>query len=233
MAGAGGFGIGYSLMHDRPAPLLLLLIAALPAAGRTTRARSAGPTRWCPAWWWETRSGWRLPPGASSSPSTRRRRSRKARVVIVHGIGVHPDHGVIGVLRAKLTDLGWTTLSIQMPVQAADARSEAYYPALFPESLERIAARPPGSLAKEGPKVAIVSHSLGVVDDQRVLRRGRAHRPSRRGPAWASPAATASPRGSARGPSSTSTARTTSSPRSTPPGAAASRSPRRRRVRGR
>ena len=30
-------------------------------------------------------------------------------------------------------------LSVQMPVQAADARSEAYYPALFPEAIDRIA----------------------------------------------------------------------------------------------
>lgn len=85
----------------------------------------------------------------------------KGAVVIVHGIGVHPDHGVIGVLRAKLTDMGWTTLSVQMPVQAADARSEAYYPALFPEAIERI-GRAADWLAGRGEKrIALVSHSLG------------------------------------------------------------------------
>ena len=82
-------------------------------------------------------------------------------VVIVHGIGVHPDHGVIGVLRAKLTDLGWSTLSIQMPVQAADARSEAYYPSVFPEAVDRIGRAAAWLVAKSGPKAAIVSHSLG------------------------------------------------------------------------
>lgn len=82
-------------------------------------------------------------------------------VVIVHGIGVHPDHGVIGVLRARLTDLGWTTLSIQMPVQAADARSEAYYPMLFPEAIDRIARSGAWLAGQSGSKPALVSHSLG------------------------------------------------------------------------
>ncbi len=86
----------------------------------------------------------------------------KGAVVIVHGIGVHPDHGVIGVLRTKLTDLGWTTLSIQMPVQAADARSEAYYPALFPEALDRIARAGAWLAAKGDARMAIVSHSMGA-----------------------------------------------------------------------
>lgn len=85
----------------------------------------------------------------------------KGAVVIVHGIGVHPDHGVIGVLRAKLTDRGWTTLSIQMPVQAADARSEAYYPAVFPEAIDRL-GRAAAWLAARGEKrIALVSHSMG------------------------------------------------------------------------
>ncbi len=85
----------------------------------------------------------------------------KGAVVIVHGIGVHPDHGVIGVLRTRLTDLGWTTLSIQMPVQASDARSEAYYPKLFPEAMDRIAKAGAWLAGKGGKKPALVSHSLG------------------------------------------------------------------------
>ena len=48
-----------------------------------------------------------------------------------------------------------------MPVQAADARSEAYYPKLFPEAIDRIRAAAKWLVAKEGPRVAIVSHSLG------------------------------------------------------------------------
>ena len=87
--------------------------------------------------------------------------SPRGAVVIVHGIGVHPDHGMIGVLRARLTDLGWTTLSIQMPVQAADARSEAYYPSVFPEAIERIGRAGAWLEARGERKIALVSHSLG------------------------------------------------------------------------
>ena len=86
------------------------------------------------AQWLETSAGRRFL--AIHAPAA----NAKGAVVVVHGIGVHPDHGMIGVLRTKLADLGWTTLSIQMPVQAADARAEAYYPALFPEAVERIVA---------------------------------------------------------------------------------------------
>ena len=58
--------------------------------------------------------------------------------VIVHGLGLHPDHSVIGALRSKLAEMGYTTLSIQMPIKAAAARAEAYYPMLFPDALNRI-----------------------------------------------------------------------------------------------
>jgi dienelactone hydrolase len=85
----------------------------------------------------------------------------KGAVVVVHGIGVHPDHGVIGVLRTKLADMGWTTLSIQMPVQASDARSEAYYPAVFPEAVERIGKAAAWLSAKGERRIALVSHSMG------------------------------------------------------------------------
>ena len=85
----------------------------------------------------------------------------KGAAVLVHGMGMHPDHSNIGVLRTKLTEMGYTTLSIQMPVAAAAARSEAYYPMLFPDALNRIALA--GEyLQKKGHKnIALISHSLG------------------------------------------------------------------------
>ncbi len=43
-------------------------------------------------------------------------------VVVVHGLGVHPDWGLIGGLRTGLADAGYVTLSVQMPVLAATAR---------------------------------------------------------------------------------------------------------------
>lgn len=84
----------------------------------------------------------------------------KAAVLLVHGIGVHPDHGLIGMLRVALSDMGFATLSIQMPVLASDAPPEQYYPALFPEAAARIAAAV-AWLAPKNRKVVLASHSLG------------------------------------------------------------------------
>lgn len=62
-----------------------------------------------------------------------------AAVIVVHGRGIHPDWGLIGVLRTRLVDQGYTTLSVQMPVLAAEAAGNAYLPD-FPEAGERLAA---------------------------------------------------------------------------------------------
>jgi len=45
----------------------------------------------------------------------------------------HPsDWGMVGTLRTELCRRGFATLSIQMPILAADAKAEAY-PPTFPE----------------------------------------------------------------------------------------------------
>jgi alpha/beta superfamily hydrolase len=85
----------------------------------------------------------------------------RAAVILVHSMGVHPDAGLIGELRAALADRGYTTLSIQMPVLAADANA-ADYPALFPEAGQRIAAAIDYLRGKGATKIAIVSHSMGA-----------------------------------------------------------------------
>src|SRR5438046_3779411 len=82
-------------------------------------------------------------------------------IVVVHGLGVHPDWGLIGGLRTGLAEAGFVTLSVQMPVLAADAARDDYIPAL-PEAAERIAAAVDYLRAKGVAKVAIVSHSLGA-----------------------------------------------------------------------
>lgn len=89
-------------------------------------------------------------------------REAPAALLVVHGIGVHPDHGVIGVLRAKLNDLGYATLSVQMPVLAADKRGDDYYPALFPDAHDRI-GRATAWLRERNPgtKLVLVTHSMG------------------------------------------------------------------------
>ncbi|MEA3154582.1 MAG: hypothetical protein QOK44_2171, partial [Betaproteobacteria bacterium] len=81
-------------------------------------------------------------------------------VIVVHGLGVHPDWSLINALRSQLADQGYATLSIQMPVLASDAKAEQYAP-LYPEAAERLAAAARFLRAKGHSKVAIVSHSLG------------------------------------------------------------------------
>ena len=82
-------------------------------------------------------------------------------VLLVHGVGVHPDHGVIGTLRVALADMGYTTLSIQMPVQKSDAVLEDYYPTVFPEAVERIRAGGVWLQQKGYRSVTLLSHSMG------------------------------------------------------------------------
>ena len=80
--------------------------------------------------------------------------------IVVHGMGIHPDWGMVGTLRTELADRGFATLSIQMPVLAADAKSEAY-PPTFPEAAERIAEAVAFLKAKGYAQLAVVSHSMG------------------------------------------------------------------------
>jgi len=81
--------------------------------------------------------------------------------ILVHGMGVHPDWGLNGPLRTALPERGYATLSIQMPVLAADAKADDY-PPLFPEAAERIAAAVAWLKARGYDRVALVSHSLGA-----------------------------------------------------------------------
>lgn len=88
--------------------------------------------------------------------------------VIVHGLGVHADWGLINGLRTDLSDAGIATLSVQMPVLAADAL-RADYAALYPEAGERIAAGIAFLRGRGIGKIAIVAHSLGAVMADRYL----------------------------------------------------------------
>ena len=84
----------------------------------------------------------------------------KVGLVVIHGVGIHPDWGMVGTLRSQLAEQGYTTLSIQMPVLANDAKSEEY-DSLFDEAAERIDIAVDFLKAKGFQKVAIVSHSMG------------------------------------------------------------------------
>ncbi|HEY5638065.1 MAG TPA: hypothetical protein VIS77_14335 [Burkholderiales bacterium] len=84
----------------------------------------------------------------------------KAGVVVAHGIGVHPDHGIIGVLRQRLVDFGFTTLSVQMPILAVDADPAAYVPT-FPEAAERLRLAVAFLKGKGAASIVLVTQSLG------------------------------------------------------------------------
>lgn len=82
-------------------------------------------------------------------------------VLLVHGSGVHPDFGVIGALRVSLSDAGYSTLSIQMPVLAADAPAADYEKLFAPEALWRIRAGAQWLQDRGLLKTFLLCHSLG------------------------------------------------------------------------
>jgi triacylglycerol esterase/lipase EstA (alpha/beta hydrolase family) len=86
---------------------------------------------------------------------------RQAAIVLAHGVGVHPDHGMIGTLRTRLNDLGYTTLSIQMPVASKTAEVGDYFPKLFPDAADRLHRAGLWLKSKGAPQVVLVSHSMG------------------------------------------------------------------------
>ncbi len=82
-------------------------------------------------------------------------------ILLLHSVGTHPDFGVIGQLRGNLFDLGYTTLSIQLPVQGRDAKLEDYYPKVFGDAKDRIGRALQWLKAEGFEKPALVSHTMG------------------------------------------------------------------------
>jgi pimeloyl-ACP methyl ester carboxylesterase len=86
----------------------------------------------------------------------------KGAVILLHGIGVHPAWpDVIEPLRMQLPDLGWYTLSLQMPVLNNEAE-EKDYPPLFPEVPARIQAGVDFLKSKGIRNIVISGHSTGA-----------------------------------------------------------------------
>jgi dienelactone hydrolase len=99
----------------------------------------------------------------------------KGGVIVIHGLGVHPDYGMIGGVRTLLADAGYATLSVQMPVLAAGATRQDYRVTL-PAAGERIAAAVAYLRGKGIAKIAIVSHSMGATMTDAFLARPDAAR---------------------------------------------------------
>ncbi len=85
----------------------------------------------------------------------------KGGVIVIHGLGVHPDFGFTSGVRTYLADAGYTTLSVQMPVLAATASRDDYR-ITVPGAGERIAAAIAYLRAKGVREIAIVAHSIGA-----------------------------------------------------------------------
>ena len=82
-------------------------------------------------------------------------------VILMHGTGVHPDwQQVIQPLRVGLTEHGWNTLSIQMPVLANDAEHLAYAP-LYDEVAPRVNAAIKYLRANNIKNIVLLGHSKG------------------------------------------------------------------------
>lgn len=82
-------------------------------------------------------------------------------VIIAHGRGWAPDHDLYGILRVKLAEAGYSTLSIQMPVLPSSAKIGDYLPT-YGDADERFSLAADWLRARGNKKLAIVSHSLGA-----------------------------------------------------------------------
>jgi len=86
----------------------------------------------------------------------------KRAVLLIHGRGYHPDwENVTRPLRIGLTEHGWNTLSIQMPVLSKESKFYDYVPT-FPEALPRIDAALAYLKAQGNEQLVMLAHSCGV-----------------------------------------------------------------------
>lgn len=83
-------------------------------------------------------------------------------VLILHGRGYHPDWAdAINPLRVGLTEHGWNTLSIQLPVLEKAAKYYDYVP-IFNEATPRIDAAIDFLREQGNQKIVIIAHSCGA-----------------------------------------------------------------------
>ena len=85
----------------------------------------------------------------------------KPAIVLAHSVGAHPDEGVTGELRKRLHDMGYTTLAIQMPIAAKEAKVDDYFPKLFPQAGLRLEAAAQWLATRGYARTVLVSHTMG------------------------------------------------------------------------
>jgi pimeloyl-ACP methyl ester carboxylesterase len=83
-------------------------------------------------------------------------------VILIHGRGVHPAWGFIDNLRADITEAGFHTLSLQMPILEANAPFGAYGKT-FGEAFERIEVGIHFLKQKGIKEVVLIGHSSGAM----------------------------------------------------------------------
>jgi alpha/beta superfamily hydrolase len=81
--------------------------------------------------------------------------------IVAHGRGWSPDYELYGILRSKLAEHGYTTLSIQLPILGGGAKIGDYL-YTFPDADERFQLAADFLKGKGYKNIAIVSHSLGA-----------------------------------------------------------------------
>ena len=94
----------------------------------------------------------------------------KGALIIAHGRGWSPDFELYGVLRVKLAEEGYTTLSIQLPVLPSTAILGLYVP-LYPDARERFQLAVDFLKGRGHRNIGIVSHSLGATMANQYLIR--------------------------------------------------------------
>lgn len=99
--------------------------------------------------------------GLYAAPAAGTEAQRHA-IILIHGRGVHPAWGFIENLRVDLSELGWHTLSLQMPVLAPDAKLKAYGET-FPEAFRRIDSGIDYLKSRGIPSVVLIGHSTGAM----------------------------------------------------------------------
>ncbi|WP_198266381.1 DUF3530 family protein [sulfur-oxidizing endosymbiont of Gigantopelta aegis] len=88
----------------------------------------------------------------------------KGAIILMHGSGAHPDWGdIIHPLRVELPDKGWSTLSIQMPLEDPEQKDPASRKKVIDASVARIEAAIQYLKAKQYQKVVFIAHSFGTL----------------------------------------------------------------------